>query len=239
MQLSQKQLDFTILVTFSLPSPSLLLKFAIRDLQILRRVRLRVRDFLNTKQCTRVNQRHFGGKTRQPSSFYYEFQRECRGGENKLSNVRSFIILRWGKRVTSFTKGNSANFFSEKWYNEAFREVYILKIREKTLSQISYSQSSSYSNLKVSNIRLTTITNDIKSDSIGQYLAAYKIKLLQTCHSLYKSVAKQECHEIEILLFKLRPGIFHFQNLLLRQNEQYVARKLFDSSNERLFGGNQ
>ena len=26
------------------------------------------------------------------TSFYYEFQRECRGGENKLSNVRNFII---------------------------------------------------------------------------------------------------------------------------------------------------
>ena len=94
--------------------------------------------------------------------------------------------------------------------------------------------------LKFAIIRLTTITNDIKSDSIGQYLAAYKIKLLQTCHSLYKSVAKQNCQkdDIEILSFKF-PGIFHFQNLLLRENEQYVARKLFDSSNERLFGGNQ
>ena len=29
-------------------------------------------DFLNTEYCSRVNQRHFGGKTRQ-SSFYYEF----------------------------------------------------------------------------------------------------------------------------------------------------------------------
>ena len=29
----------------------------------LRRVRLRIRDFLSTKQCSRVNQRHFGGKT--------------------------------------------------------------------------------------------------------------------------------------------------------------------------------
>ena len=31
------------------------------------------------------------------------------------SNVRSFIILRSGEGVTSFTKGNSANFSSEKW----------------------------------------------------------------------------------------------------------------------------
>ena len=34
--------------------------------------------------------------------------------ENKLSNVRSLIILRSGEGVTSFTKGNSANFSSEK-----------------------------------------------------------------------------------------------------------------------------
>ena len=32
-------------------------------LLLFRRERLRERDFLNTKQCARVNQRHFGGKT--------------------------------------------------------------------------------------------------------------------------------------------------------------------------------
>ena len=87
----------------------------IESFKILRRERLRVRDFLSTKQCTRVSQRHFGGKTWQPSSFYYEFQRECRSSGNKLSNVRSFIILPSGEGATSFTKGNSANFSSEKW----------------------------------------------------------------------------------------------------------------------------
>ena len=35
------------------------------------------------------------------------------------------------ERVTSFTKGNSANFSSQKWYNEAFQGVYILRIRKK------------------------------------------------------------------------------------------------------------
>ena len=38
-----------------------------------------------------------------------------RAGENKITNVRSFIIFRSGKRVTSFTLDNSANFSSEKW----------------------------------------------------------------------------------------------------------------------------
>ena len=128
-----------------------LIKFSqlIRDLQILRRERLRLRDFLNTKQCSRVRQRHFGGKTWQPSSFYYEFQRECRSGGNKLSNVRSFSILQSGEGSTSFNNDNSANFSGEKKYNEEFWGVYFLIIREKTLNKISYSQSFSSLNLKV------------------------------------------------------------------------------------------
>ena len=63
------------------------------------------------------------------SSFYYESYREYRNGGNELSNVRSFIISREG--VTSFNTDNSAIFSNEKKkYNEAFREVYILRIRE-------------------------------------------------------------------------------------------------------------
>ena len=56
-----------------------------------------------------------------------------------LSNVRRFSILQSGEGVTSFTKDNSANFSCQKWENEAFREVNILRIREKTFSQILYS----------------------------------------------------------------------------------------------------
>ena len=77
-----------------------------RDLQILKKLRLRERDFLNTQQFAVVNQRHFGAKTRQPIatsfSFYCEFQRECRSVGNKLSNVRSFTILRSAEGITSF-----------------------------------------------------------------------------------------------------------------------------------------
>ena len=54
-----------------------------------------------------------------------------------MSNVRSLIILRSGEGVTSITEDNSANFSSEKWSNKAFRRVYILRIREKPLSQMS------------------------------------------------------------------------------------------------------
>ena len=35
------------------------------------------------------------------------------GNTDKISNVRSFIILRTGERVASFTKDNSPNFSSE------------------------------------------------------------------------------------------------------------------------------
>ena len=50
---------------------------------------------------------------REPASFWRE-NVVAVGGENKLSNVISFIILQSGEGVTSFTKGNSANFSSEK-----------------------------------------------------------------------------------------------------------------------------
>ena len=46
---------------------------------------------------------------------FTEFYRECRKGGNKLSKVKSVIILQSGERVTSFTKDNSAIFSSEKW----------------------------------------------------------------------------------------------------------------------------
>ena len=37
-----------------------------------------------------------------------------RSGENKLSNVRSFIILLSGEGLTSFSINNQTNFFAEK-----------------------------------------------------------------------------------------------------------------------------
>ena len=50
-----------------------------------------------------------------------------------LSNVRSFSILQSGEGSTSFNNDNSANFSGEKKYNEKFRGVYLLIIREKNL----------------------------------------------------------------------------------------------------------
>ena len=60
---------------------------------------------------------------------------EGRSGGNKLSNVRSFRILQSGEGSTSFNNDNSANFSGEKKYNEEFRGVYFLTIREQTLSK--------------------------------------------------------------------------------------------------------
>ena len=73
-----------------------------RDLQILRPGQ----DFLNTNQCACVNQRHCGEKTRQPSPFYCGFQRKCHNDGNKLSNVRSFIILLSVGGSSSFNESN-------------------------------------------------------------------------------------------------------------------------------------
>ena len=74
---------------------------------------------------------------------------ECGSGGNELSNVSSFIILRSGEGLTSFKKDNSANFSGE---SKVERSVpwYFLIIHKNTLSQISYLQSFSSSNLKLS-----------------------------------------------------------------------------------------
>ena len=103
--------------------------------QILRRGRLRVRDFLNTKYCSRMKQRHFGGKTRWPSSFQDEFQHIVSSG-NKLSNVRSFIIFHSGEGITPQFFNVTITvltFLVNQKYNEDFPGFQFLRIiREKT-----------------------------------------------------------------------------------------------------------
>ena len=56
---------------------------------------------------------------------------------NTLSNVKGFIILRPGEGLTSSNKDNSVKFLVKK-YNNAFRGISFLRIREKPFSQISY-----------------------------------------------------------------------------------------------------
>ena len=70
---------------------------------------------------------HFGGKGCCRST-----DSTTSSGENKISNLGNFIILRSGKRETSFIQDHSAKFCSEIWKNDAFREVCILKIHENT-----------------------------------------------------------------------------------------------------------
>ena len=67
------------------------------------------------------------------------FLRKCRGRGNKYSNVRGFIFFGLGEGLTSFNKDNNATFSGEEKYNEVFRDAYLFRIREKTLSQISHS----------------------------------------------------------------------------------------------------
>ena len=49
---------------------------------------------------------------------------------------KGFVIWGPGEDFTSFNKDNSANFYGEKRYNEAFLGVNVLRISAKTLSQI-------------------------------------------------------------------------------------------------------
>ena len=46
---------------------------------------------------------------------------KCPTSGNKLSYVRSFIILRLGEGLIFFNKDNSGNFFGEKKDNETFQ----------------------------------------------------------------------------------------------------------------------
>ena len=111
-----------------------LIKDRVSNTSTIERLRFKDEDD-NTKQCSRVKQRHFGGKTWQPSSVcYYEFWQECCSGGNKLSNVRSFIIFLSEEGLISFSINNRTNFFTEKKLNEAFRGVFFRRTRAKPLS---------------------------------------------------------------------------------------------------------
>ena len=71
--------------------------------------------------------------THEPASFCWEnaiavftplwvrASTECCNGGNKLSNVRSFIIMWLAEGLTAINKDNSADFLGEKKYNEEIR----------------------------------------------------------------------------------------------------------------------
>ena len=57
-----------------------------------------------------MNQPHFDGKSNSRRHSTMGFYRECRSdwGANKLTKVRSFIILRLGENFTSLNENNRA-----------------------------------------------------------------------------------------------------------------------------------
>ena len=67
-------------------------------------------------------------------SFSENDQRECRSGGNKLTDVRSFIILRSGEGLTSFSINNRTDFFGEKSKLKLSGVSFFLRTRAKTLS---------------------------------------------------------------------------------------------------------
>ena len=87
-----------------------------------------------------VNPSHFGGKrdSRRHSTTSFSESVVVAGTRYQMCN-RRFSILQPGEVLSSFNNDKSANFSGEKKYNEEFQGVYILRIREKTLNQISYS----------------------------------------------------------------------------------------------------
>ena len=61
-------------------------------------------------------------------------QREYRSGGKKLTDVRSFIILRSGEGLTSFSINNRTSFFGEKRTMKLSAVSVSLRTRVKTLS---------------------------------------------------------------------------------------------------------
>ena len=82
-------------------------------------------------------------------------ENDCHSDGSKLSNVTSFMILRYEKGLTSLKRNNRANNFGEKSKIKLSGFVYYFRIREKNLCQISSSKSSSSSS---SNLKFSSIT---------------------------------------------------------------------------------
>ena len=118
----------------------------IRDLQVLRRDRLRVR-VLSTKYCVRAwISVILAGKrdSRRHSTTSF--------GENVVVAETSFIILRLEEGVTSFHKDNSSNFSGESKVKYSFPGNLFFENTRKTFQSNLELESFWSSNLKVSTI---------------------------------------------------------------------------------------
>ena len=100
-----------------------------------------------TKQCSRVSQRHFGGKR---DSRRHDVLVASHG--QKLSNIRRFIILRSGDGLTSFNKDKRYNFSGKRKVQSSLPWCLFFESTRKNLKSSPYSWSFSSSNLKPSMI---------------------------------------------------------------------------------------
>ena len=105
--------------------------------------------------------------------------------QDRVSNVRSFLILRWGKRVPSFTKDNSANFSSEMCWNKAFQvSPYFENTRKNFTSNLVlvvvlvHESKGLYCHLSLQQTTLVSVPNvcfralSIRSELTGQTIPA-------------------------------------------------------------------
>ena len=73
-----------------------------------------MRDSLNTKYCVRVSPASFWPENLIAVVILLRVLARCRSGVNKLSNIRSFIILLSGEGLTPFSINNRPSVFGEK-----------------------------------------------------------------------------------------------------------------------------
>ena len=89
-----------------------------------------MRDSLNTKYCVRVSPASFWRENLIAVVILLRVLARCRSGVNKLSNIRSFIILLSGEGLTPFSINNRPSVFGEK-KNEAFQGVFLWEHSQK------------------------------------------------------------------------------------------------------------
>ena len=95
-------------------------------------------DEIWKKQFSRVLSHNLllGKQNKQAKEVYSTMgfsENDCHGDGSKLSNVTSFMILRYEKDLTSFNRNNRANNFGEKSKMKLSGFVYCFRKREKNL----------------------------------------------------------------------------------------------------------
>ena len=99
-----------------------------RELQIRRRGRLRRRDFLNTKQCSLLNRRHFGGENVTAVIILLRVLAKMSQWRKQVIKCQNFYHLAIWSGLNL-----RINLYGEKEHNEAFRSVLFLENTRKNL----------------------------------------------------------------------------------------------------------